>query len=381
MAFSIQKIESIEEFKGLKNIWDELLDGKKHYRPFLDYDWFELWLDHFLNNNRLFILLCEDQNRLKAICPFLIKKEKLKGIPVKKIELIGNIYSPVRNFIIGKLSDGEKEGFLLNLFDYLKTSAKWDLIDLNPLPDEDFDFMGFTRLLNKSGFKSKEYFCFGNWYLDDIDFNGNQYISSRTSNIRENIKRYSRKLQKMGKLQFVMVTNSSNEELDHYMDLYYTVYHASWKAPEMDPSFHRDLAKLVRGKGWLRLGFLFLDTSPMAAQLWLVCEGVAYIAKLAYDENYKKLIPGVILSSEMMKYVIDIDRVKEIDYLIGDEPYKKDWTPNRRERKGILIFNNNFKGDCLALMMIKAAAVIEKNRYLKQMKRKISRYLNRIGNQ
>jgi CelD/BcsL family acetyltransferase involved in cellulose biosynthesis len=178
-----------------------------------------------------------------------------------------------------------------------------------------------------------------------------------------------------------MVTNSSNEEIDHYMDLYYAVYHASWKAPEMDPSFHRDLAKLARDKGWLRLGFLFLDTSPIAAQLWLVSDGVAYIAKLAYDEGYKKLIPGVILSSEMMKYVIDIDRVKEIDYLIGDEPYKKDWTPNRRERKGILIFNNNFKGDCLALMMIKAAAIIEKNRYLKQMKRRISRYLNRTNNQ
>ena len=371
MGLSIQKIQSIEEFRSIKNIWDELVISKKHYRPFLDYNWFELWLDHFLNNDHLFILLCKDQNSVKSIFPFLIRKEKFKGIPIKKVELIGNIYSPVRNFIVGKLSDIEKEGLLLNLFDYLRTAAKWDLIDLNPLPEEDFDLMGLKEVLNNLGLKNKEYFCFGNWYLDKIDFNGDQYIQSRTSNIRENIKRYSKKLQRTGKLEFVMVTNSCNDEIDHYMDLYYAVYHASWKAPEMDPSFHRDLAKLARDKGWLRLGFLFLDTTPIAAQLWLVSDGVAYIAKLAYDEQYKKLIPGVILSSEMMKYVIDTDRVMEIDYLIGDEPYKKDWTPNRRERNGILIFNHNLKGRCLALM-IKAAAVVEKNRYLKQMKMKIS---------
>ena len=111
----------------------------------------------------------------------------------------------------------------------------------------------------------------------------------------------------------------------------------------MDPSFHRDLAKIASCNGWLRLGFLFLDKTPIAAQLWLVCKDIAYIVKLSYDEKYKKLIPGIILSSKMMKHVIDCDKVKQIDYLIGDEPYKKDWTPSRRQRNGMLFFKNNFK--------------------------------------
>jgi CelD/BcsL family acetyltransferase involved in cellulose biosynthesis len=40
-----------------------------------------------------------------------------------------------------------------------------------------------------------------------------------------------------------------------------------------------------------------------------------------------------------MQHVIDVDRVREIDYLIGDEPYKQDWMSHRRERWGIVAYN------------------------------------------
>src|SRR5271157_3480247 len=123
MTLSLQKIESLEDFRKLKNIWNDLLDGRKHYRPFLDYDWFELWFAHFLRNNHILILLSEEKDCPKAICPFLIKREKFKGLPITKIELAGNIYSPIRNIILGELSNTEKENFLSTVFEYIKTSV------------------------------------------------------------------------------------------------------------------------------------------------------------------------------------------------------------------------------------------------------------------
>jgi hypothetical protein len=41
----------------------------------------------------------------------------------------------------------------------------------------------------------------------------------------------------------------------------------------------------------------------------------------------------------LMQYVIDQDRVEVIDYLCGDDAYKKDWMSHRRERWGVWIFN------------------------------------------
>ncbi len=37
--------------------------------------------------------------------------------------------------------------------------------------------------------------------------------------------------------------------------------------------------------------------------------------------------------------IIDADRVAEIDFGVGDHPYKKDWATERRERWGIAAFN------------------------------------------
>jgi CelD/BcsL family acetyltransferase involved in cellulose biosynthesis len=37
--------------------------------------------------------------------------------------------------------------------------------------------------------------------------------------------------------------------------------------------------------------------------------------------------------------IIDVDRVAEIDFGVGDHSYKKDWATERRERWGIAAFN------------------------------------------
>jgi CelD/BcsL family acetyltransferase involved in cellulose biosynthesis len=77
----------------------------------------------------------------------------------------------------------------------------------------------------------------------------------------------------------------------------------------------------------------------MAAQLWLVVAGKAHIVKLAYDRDYFKTSVGTVLSAALFRHVIDVDRVEEIDYLIGDDRYKQDWMSLRRERRGVIAFN------------------------------------------
>jgi CelD/BcsL family acetyltransferase involved in cellulose biosynthesis len=41
----------------------------------------------------------------------------------------------------------------------------------------------------------------------------------------------------------------------------------------------------------------------------------------------------------MMEHAIDVEHVNEVDYLTGDDRYKKDWMSQRRERWGILALN------------------------------------------
>jgi len=101
--------------------------------------------------------------------------------------------------------------------------------------------------------------------------------------------------------------------------------------------------------GALRLGILSVDGEPAAAQLWIVHHGKALIYKLAYDERFADLSVGTILSATLFQHALDVDKVTEVDYLSGDDGYKKDWMSQRRERWGILALNPRTPRGVLAI--------------------------------
>ena len=40
-----------------------------------------------------------------------------------------------------------------------------------------------------------------------------------------------------------------------------------------------------------------------------------------------------------MEHVMDVDGVQEVDFLSGDDAYKRDWMAQRRERVGLVAFD------------------------------------------
>ena len=98
-------------------------------------------------------------------------------------------------------------------------------------------------------------------------------------------------------------------------------------------------AAICAARGWLRLGIAWSGDVPIAAQFWFTINRRAYIYKLAYDEAFSKLSAGTVLSAHMFRHALDVDRVVEIDYLTGDDPYKQAWMTHRRERVGVIACN------------------------------------------
>jgi hypothetical protein len=110
---------------------------------------------------------------------------------------------------------------------------------------------------------------------------------------------------------------------------YEAVYAASWKPEEGSPAFLRALAEQEGEAGRLRLGLALKDGRALAAQLWTIEDGTAWIHKLAYREDSKSLSPGTVLSMAMFRAALDEDRVSRIDYGTGDDGYKRDWMGER----------------------------------------------------
>ena len=130
---------------------------------------------------------------------------------------------------------------------------------------------------------------------------------------------------------------------------YGRIYSASWKVPEPYPHFVPGLIRTCAEKGWLRLGLLYVDDQPVAAQVWIIVDHSALIYKLAYDDRHASLSPGTVLTTHLMRHAIDVDKVRIVDYLTGDDPYKRDWMSHRRERWGILALNPRTVGGVLGI--------------------------------
>jgi CelD/BcsL family acetyltransferase involved in cellulose biosynthesis len=94
----------------------------------------------------------------------------------------------------------------------------------------------------------------------------------------------------------------------------------------------RAFAEQEGAAGRLRLGVVRHQGNPVAAQLWTVESGVAYIHKLAHLEEAKPLSAGTVLTAALMEHTIDRDRVSLVDFGTGDDGYKRDWMEAVRPR-------------------------------------------------
>jgi CelD/BcsL family acetyltransferase involved in cellulose biosynthesis len=367
--YRIEIIDKVNEFFKLKSQWDELARTNYSLMPFLCFDWFKIWIDHFLKDrNQLFVILLYDREQLAAITPFTISIEKIRGIKIKKIELIGNLYSPFRYLLFRNQERKKRELYLSYILEYIsKTFKKWDMIDFNSIPTENGCYTDIRNSIIQHNFKNTEYFCFRNWYIDEIACDGDKYIKQLNGNIRQNVPRRIRKLNRIGNAEFEMIIDSA--QLNYYMNLYYDLYAKSWQKKEtVGPTFHRNLSKIAADNGWLRLGFLFFNNTPIACQMWIVSNDYAYILKLFYDQEYKKYAPGKILTFKMFKYAIDADKVKTIDFGYGNDNYKKFWTPKNRVINGIKIYNKSIKGSYLCFIENTILPLINKYHITKKVK-------------
>jgi hypothetical protein len=145
-------------------------------------------------------------------------------------------------------------------------------------------------------------------------------------------------------------------------EAYEAVYRASWKPEEGSFAFLRALAEQEGAAGTLRLGIARKGGEPVAAQLWTVENGTAWIHKLAYREDAKSLSPGTVLSEAMFRAAIDDDRVERIDYGTGDEPYKADWMDRREKLWRVEAFNPRTPAGLAAAARAAASALVRRLR-------------------
>src|SRR6266852_4001102 len=265
----------------------------------------------------------------------------------RKLEALANYYSCFYAPHLA-VSAGESHETLRALTQAMaQEKPRWDTVEVKPLDVHSREFPELVEAFKAAGFVVQTFFSFGNWYLPVNGRSFAEYSETLPSMLKNTLSRKRKKLEKSGRAKMEIVTGERG--LDAGIDAYMKVYLSSWKQPEAYPQFVPGLIRMCAAMGALRLGILCVDGEPAAAQLWIVHHGKALIYKLAYDERFADLSVGTILSATLFQHALDVDKVTEVDYLSGDDGYKKDWMSQRRERWGILALNPRTPRGVLAI--------------------------------
>ena len=286
---------------------------------FFSRPWFENLTPAVLDDDEDMVLACVlAENQVMAILP-LIKGATNNGYSLK------HRYTTHYSLL---LADDDQQQVLACLAQGLSQLPLHSLL-LEPVADNDSRIVGFQRTMEMAGYSCDRVFRLYNWIFRVQGHSFENYMAARPAKLRNTIYRKKRKLEREHGYDIRLF---AGEEVPQVMSDYYAVYTASWKANEQYVDFLDSIVAGFSRPGWSRLAILYVKERPVAAQLWFVHYGKANIFRLAYDEAWKKYSPGSILTSFLMEYVIDIDKVEEIDFLVGNDAYKQDWMSDRRER-------------------------------------------------
>ncbi len=188
-----------------------------------------------------------------------------------------------------------------------------------------------------AGFKTIE--CIGEPVIfENIEGRSYQdYMATRSSNLRKNVKRRRCKFEKLGEVQFVVKRDPAG--IEKFIADYQQVQASSWKPDEFYEDHVPELIKIAAEEGNLCLGMLYVDAKPVATDLTILSDCNATSKKAHYDAAMRDYHVGDVLTSYMFEYLLDVENVKCIDLGKTAASYKLKWVKDQCPMHGFVAFN------------------------------------------
>jgi CelD/BcsL family acetyltransferase involved in cellulose biosynthesis len=171
----------------------------------------------------------------------------------------------------------------------------------------------------------------------------NALLASVSRNLRSQVGRRRRALEREGELRLRTVTEGA--EVAPALEAVLGLEASGWKgragsAILSDPAterLYRSFATAAARSGILRIYLLEAGGAVIAGDIGCSHRGVGYLLKTAFDEQRSRSSPGMVLRAEVLRACIE-EGLREYDFLGGAETYKMQWGPVARPRVEIRAF-------------------------------------------
>lgn len=298
--------------------WKELMKRDPNRHIFSTPEWNKTWWAEFKQDKELFILTMHDDGDIAAIVPLYLKHEDGKAV----LRFIGGI--DLTDYLGPICSPKDRDRVAETLVAWLTDAPiAWDELDAHNMPVP----LGFAEPL-----------------VDHADRRGlgitmdqeetaavlllpsswDEYEGSLDSKARHELRRKRRRLAR--EQPDARLRSVTEETLDADLKVFVDMHRGAegmkghFMRPDVATFFER-MAYAFMPLGWLRLDFLDIGGTAVAATFGFQLERTFYLYNSAYEPEARRLSPGLVLVSEVVKRAIDEGR-ERVDFLRGPERYK-----------------------------------------------------------
>jgi CelD/BcsL family acetyltransferase involved in cellulose biosynthesis len=103
--------------------------------------------------------------------------------------------------------------------------------------------------------------------------------------------------------------------------------------------FYRELARELSRRRWLLCTVVEFDDEPVAFHYGFDYNGAVLWYKPSFNRRYARMSPGLVLVRHLIGYAIQESR-HELDFTIGDEPFKGRFTNTTRKTLRFRVFRD-----------------------------------------
>ncbi len=308
MAYSF----SLGSPDGLISSWAGLPDSLKTGGIFTLPGWYSAWYQAFGVKTSPLLGLVEEDNAVIGIAPLKLEEDTASFICEDRL-------CDYMDFIV---SPGREDDFFNVLLDELKKRGvrHLELKALRP------DSTVLTSLTGVARQRQDRVAC--QKYDVSLELilpeTWDAYLAALSAKQRHEVERKTRRLQESGVANFRVFHNS--QDIMARMDTFITLFRqsrrdkAQFMTHQME-TFFKLLARNMSREGLLRLGFLEIDSLPVAAVAYFDYNNTTYLYNSGYDPSYRWLSVGLL--SKVLCIKDSIERKKsKFDFLRGAEVYK-----------------------------------------------------------
>lgn len=282
------------ELRGLKEEWNSL--SAKHGSPLLDFEWSQACAEALCSKSSpLTTFVIRSNGRLRAIAPMITAR--YAGIP--QLEMLGSKF-------------GEPSGFIYDDDEALTLLLQAILKSRKPFVMNRFD-VSSPELARLIALLSKTSYCRmsdgGSSPWVPLKSNWAEFEASMSSGRRSDLRRYRRKAERIGEVEFQVVT-PTQDTLAPYMREVFRIEASGWKGkaqsailncPHLE-RFYTLYAKAAVELGTFRLFFLKIGGRTAAMRMAVEHGNRLWDLKIGYDPDFRECSPGILMTHETLRY-------------------------------------------------------------------------------